>query len=88
MNRLLFDPGGLRCNLFTLRSYQKGVNSPHVLTSLFKLWLRELEEPIVPEESYSEALKASRDPVESCMFVRNLPTVERRVCIFVIGFLQ
>jgi hypothetical protein len=67
---------------------QTGIEDPHVLTSLLKLWLRELEEPVIPENMYTEALQASRDPATSCALVGRLPPTERYVLIFIIGFLQ
>ncbi|KAK8850469.1 hypothetical protein IAR55_004387 [Kwoniella newhampshirensis] len=66
----------------------KGIDDPHVAASLFKLWLRELEEPIVPTKHYNEALIASRDPDECIEFVKNLPIHSRRVLLFVLSFLR
>ena len=64
------------------------MDDPHVLTALLKLWLRELEEPVIPEDLYNEALQASRDPENSCALVQRLPPTERRVLIYIIGLLQ
>jgi hypothetical protein len=38
---------------------QGEVEDPAVLCSVFKGWLRELEEPLIPEERYDEALRAA-----------------------------
>lgn len=36
-----------------------GCDDPHVAASLFKLWLRELAQPLVPEEYYAECMFAA-----------------------------
>lgn len=65
-----------------------GVDDPHVLASLMKLWLRELADPLVPEELYNECVEHAKDP-EACMqIVERLPTINRRVVLFVVSFLQ
>ncbi|WVQ95503.1 hypothetical protein IAU59_002600 [Kwoniella sp. CBS 9459] len=66
----------------------KGIEDPHVAASLFKLWLRELEDPIVPSALYNEALLASKSATESIDFVSRLPTYNRRVLLFVVSFVQ
>jgi hypothetical protein len=64
-----------------------GVDDPHILASLFKLWLRELCDPLIPEEMYNECISA-REPVDCVRIVERLPTINRRVVLFVISFLQ
>ncbi|WVR08594.1 hypothetical protein IAU60_005649 [Kwoniella sp. DSM 27419] len=66
----------------------KGIDDPHVAASLFKLWLRELEAPIVPTALYNDALIASRSAAESIDFVQRLPAHNRRVLLFVVSFAQ
>lgn len=65
-----------------------GVDDPHVLASLMKLWLRELCDPLVPEEMYNECITNSKDPTACVQLVERLPTINRRVILFVISFLQ
>ncbi|KAK0212594.1 hypothetical protein DFS33DRAFT_1370164 [Desarmillaria ectypa] len=65
-----------------------GVDDPHVLASLMKSWLRELCDPLVPEEMYNECISSSKDPEACVHIVQRLPTVNRRVVLFVISFLQ
>ncbi|KAJ6558505.1 hypothetical protein DFH09DRAFT_1163029 [Mycena vulgaris] len=65
-----------------------GVDDPHVLASLMKLWLRELCDPLVPDEMYNECITNSKDPATCVQIVERLPTINRRVVLFVISFLQ
>lgn len=64
------------------------VDDPHVLASLMKLWLRELCDPLVPSEMYNECIQHSRDHLACIRIVERLPTINRRVVLFVISFLQ
>ncbi|KAL0956203.1 hypothetical protein HGRIS_002360 [Hohenbuehelia grisea] len=65
-----------------------GVDDPHVLASLMKLWLRELCDPLIPEEMYNECITSSKDPEACVRIVERLPTINRRVVLFVVSFLQ
>ncbi|KAJ7647566.1 hypothetical protein FB45DRAFT_733340 [Roridomyces roridus] len=65
-----------------------GVDDPHVLASLMKLWLRELCDPLVPDEMYNECITNSKEPEACVHIVQRLPTINRRVVLFVISFLQ
>jgi hypothetical protein len=65
-----------------------GVDDPHVLASLMKLWLRELCDPLVPEELYNECMQNSKDAEACVQIIERLPTINRRVVLFVISFLQ
>ncbi len=80
---MLFTPGAS-----LTRKSQDGIDDPHVAASLFKLWLRELEEPVVPSVLYNEALACSTSPGECIDFVTRLPTYNRRVLLFAISFFQ
>ncbi|OBZ66582.1 Rho GTPase-activating protein 39 [Grifola frondosa] len=66
----------------------EGVDEPHVLASLLKLWLRELCDPLVPDEMYNDCITNARDPDACVQIVQRLPTINRRVVLFVISFLQ
>ncbi|KAF9268778.1 RhoGAP-domain-containing protein [Marasmius fiardii PR-910] len=66
----------------------EGVDDPNTLASLMKLWLRELLDPLVPEEMYNECVTNSQDPGACVHIVERLPTINRRVVLFVISFLQ
>lgn len=64
------------------------VDDPNILASLMKLWLRELCDPLVPEEMYNDCITNSKDPEACVQMVYRLPTINRRVVLFVISFLQ
>jgi Rho GTPase-activating protein 39 len=65
-----------------------GIDDPNVLASLLKFWLRELCDPLVPEEMYNECITTAKDPEACVRMVERLPTINRRVVLFVISFLQ
>ncbi|KIM79002.1 hypothetical protein PILCRDRAFT_573568 [Piloderma croceum F 1598] len=64
------------------------IEDPHILASLLKLWLRELCDPLVPEELYNDCITNSQDPAACVQMVQRLPTINRRVVLFVVSFLQ
>jgi len=66
----------------------EGMEDPYILASLMKLWLRELCDPLVPEEMYNDCITASKEPEACIELVKRLPTINRRVVLFVISFLQ
>ena len=66
----------------------EGVDDPHVLASLLKLWLRELCDPLVPDELYNDCITCAHKPDECVQIVQRLPTINRRVVLFIISFLQ
>ncbi|KAI0295862.1 hypothetical protein B0F90DRAFT_1749029 [Multifurca ochricompacta] len=74
----------LDCGSYTL----EGVDDPHVPASLFKLWLRELVDPLVPSEMYNDCIAFANNAEACCAAVGRLPTANRRVVLFVINFLQ
>lgn len=69
---------------YTLES----VDDPHVLASLMKLWLRELCDPLIPSEMYNECITSANSPEACIQIVHRLPTINRRVLLFVVSFLQ
>ncbi|KAH9993220.1 hypothetical protein BJV77DRAFT_1060254 [Russula vinacea] len=60
----------------------EGVDDPHVPASLFKLWLRELVDPLVPSEMYNDCIAFANDAEACCAAVERLPTANRRVVLF------
>lgn len=65
-----------------------GFDDPTVLASLLKLWLRELCDPLVPDEMYNDCITNSKDPEACVQIVKRLPTINRRVVLFIVSFLQ
>ncbi|BEI80235.1 hypothetical protein CcaverHIS002_0107640 [Cutaneotrichosporon cavernicola] len=65
-----------------------GITDPHVVASLFKMWLRELEDPLIPTVMYETALEVSRSVDHTILFLKKLPNHNRRVLLFVISFIQ
>jgi hypothetical protein len=66
-----------------------GLKDTHVVGSLYKLWLRELAEPLVPLEHYNNCLKAaSDDNQEECVnLLYKFPPLAIQVIESVINFL-
>jgi len=66
------------------------INDPHVPASTLKLWMRELEEPIIPGEFYDEAIEYARNEEyeQSVSLVEKLPDLNRRVTHYVIQYLK
>ncbi|KAK3583268.1 hypothetical protein CHS0354_011155 [Potamilus streckersoni] len=61
---------------------------PHVPASLLKLWYRELEEPLIPAEFYSDCIANFTDPEQAIEVVNRLPEINRLVLAYLIRFLQ
>ncbi|KDQ06482.1 hypothetical protein BOTBODRAFT_121441 [Botryobasidium botryosum FD-172 SS1] len=66
----------------------EGIDDCHVPASLLKLWLRELQDPLIPTEMYNDCVACAEDPEKVVEIVKKLPTINRRVLLFVISFLQ
>ena len=66
----------------------EGIDDCHVPASLLKLWLRELEDPLIPESMYNECLESASDPEKVVATVKRLPTINRRVMLFVVSLMQ
>ena len=59
-----------------------------VLASVLKLWLRELETPLIPAEVYDRCIAGAEQPTRCVEIVRRLPTLHRRTLLYLISFLQ
>ncbi|QRV79386.1 Rho GTPase-activating-like protein [Ceratobasidium sp. AG-Ba] len=66
----------------------EGIDDCNVPASLFKLWLRELQEPLIPANMYNACISSAEDPEKVVALVKELPVNNRRVLLFVISFLQ
>jgi hypothetical protein len=66
------------------------VSDAHVPGSLLKLWMRELEKPIVPTNLYDAAIDAAKadDPAKSVKIAESLPDLNRKVAFFMIEYLR
>lgn len=60
----------------------------NVPASLLKFWLRDLEDPLIPAEFYDRCLTEATDIKSATKIIDELPEYNRRVCRFVIQFLQ
>lgn len=65
-------------------------HDPHVPGSLLKLWMRELEQPIVPSSLYDQAIAAAQAdlPAQSVAVAEQLPELNRRVAAYMIEYLR
>lgn len=56
--------------------------------SLLKLWYRELEEPVIPQEFYKECISNYENPDAAVAVVQLLPELNKLVLCYLIHFLQ
>lgn len=61
---------------------------PHVPGSLIKLWYRELHEPLIPSDFYTECVENHDDPRVAIDIVHRLPEINRLVLTYLVHFLQ
>jgi hypothetical protein len=59
----------------------------HVIASVFKLWLRELAEPPIPNELYNTCIEVAQDMEQCIDRLKYLPVHNGQVLAFVIRFL-
>ena len=64
------------------------INDPHVPASLLKLWYRELEEPLIPAEYYTDCIENHLNAEAAVLVVNKLPEINRLVLAYLIRFLQ
>eukprot|EP01128_Nolandella_sp_AFSM9_P004532 TRINITY_DN2046_c0_g1_i1.p1 TRINITY_DN2046_c0_g1~~TRINITY_DN2046_c0_g1_i1.p1 ORF type:complete len:994 (+),score=247.42 TRINITY_DN2046_c0_g1_i1:36-2984(+) len=67
-------------------NYQFECSDPHVPGSLLKLWLRQLQEPLIPD--YHQAITASTDGTASCAIVYALDPLTQKIIKFLIQFIR
>jgi RhoGAP domain/MyTH4 domain len=60
----------------------------HIAASLLKLWLRELEEPLIPSEFYDRSVNNCHDPDYLFQLLNSLPEVNRHVAFTLLSFLK
>lgn len=64
------------------------MRDPHVPGSLLKLWYRELEEPLIPDQYYDLCIRTFNSPVDAEAVVHSLPEINRLCLSYLIKFLQ
>ncbi|KAJ3129235.1 hypothetical protein HK100_008764 [Physocladia obscura] len=75
-----------------------GISDPHVASSLLKLWLRELAEPLIPADLYDDCIDIGREATipESeedvgalaYELIGEMPDINRRVALYMLNFLK
>ncbi|XP_062444998.1 rho GTPase-activating protein 39-like isoform X2 [Rhea pennata] len=65
-----------------------GLSDPNIPASLLKLWYRELEEPVIPQQFYKECISNYENPDAAVAVVQLLPELNRLVLCYLIHFLQ
>jgi hypothetical protein len=63
-------------------------HTPHEIACLLKLWLRELEEPVIPIEAYQTCIQNCTNPNAVAGIVGSLPELNRQTLLHVVKFLQ
>ncbi|XP_078508357.1 rho GTPase-activating protein 39-like isoform X2 [Lissotriton helveticus] len=61
---------------------------PTIPASLLKLWYRELEEPLIPQQFYKQCISNYENPDAAVSVVHLLPELNRLVLCYLIHFLQ
>ncbi|XP_053552454.1 rho GTPase-activating protein 39 isoform X2 [Bombina bombina] len=64
------------------------LSDPTVPASLLKLWYRELEEPLIPQQFYKQCISNYENPDAAVSVVQQLPELNRLVLCYLIHFLQ
>ncbi|XP_061865239.1 rho GTPase-activating protein 39 [Colius striatus] len=64
------------------------LSDPNIPASLLKLWYRELEEPVIPQQFYKECISNYENPDAAVAVVQLLPELNRLVLCYLIHFLQ
>ncbi|KAJ3397235.1 hypothetical protein HDU92_000115 [Lobulomyces angularis] len=84
----------LRCRIEKGDYDLTGITDPNIPSSLLKLWLRELAEPLIPVESYDTCIKVGSSEndeesyVEAMNIINSLPEINRKVVEYMIRFLK
>lgn len=77
---------------FEKGNYEVSTQSPHVPAGLLKKWLRDLGEPLVPDELYQEAVDAAKDeactPAAAAAIFNKAPTLTRETVAVLAGMLR
>jgi len=63
-------------------------DDPHTPASLFKMWFRELESPVIADEFYDMAIKSVKDPVTSSKMIELLDAESQHVVKWTVACLR
>nr|DBA27699.1 TPA: hypothetical protein GDO54_008166 [Pyxicephalus adspersus] len=66
----------------------ESLSDPTIPASLLKLWYRELEEPLIPQQFYKQCITNYENPDAAVSVVKQLPELNRLVLCYLIHFLQ
>ncbi|EFC42427.1 rhoGAP domain-containing protein [Naegleria gruberi] len=69
-------------------NFEINEKDPHVCASLFKLWLRELADPLIPHRLYEHCVSVANDEKQSAAVLDQLPAGNRAILVFVLDFLS
>ncbi|KAK9710500.1 hypothetical protein K7432_008395 [Basidiobolus ranarum] len=89
--RLSGDPESvnqLRLNIEKQQYSLEGITDPNSPSSLLKLWLRDLSEPLIPDVFYDRCILFAEDPKEAIQIIDDLPDINRQVIYFMVSYLQ
>lgn len=84
----------LKCRLEKDNYDVTGITDPNVPSSLLKLWLRDLSEPLIPTEFYSSCVQVGQSEekegiaIDAYDILKKLPDINHKVCDYMIRFLK
>ncbi len=64
------------------------IEEPHLAATLFKQWIRELSQPLIPEEFYSRCYECGDSIEESIEIFDEFPELNKKVLRFIIRYLR
>ncbi|KAJ1908780.1 hypothetical protein IWQ60_011532 [Tieghemiomyces parasiticus] len=64
------------------------LTDPNIPASLFKLWLRDLHDPLIPIRFYHQCVGSPQDPDQILRIMSNVRGIQLRVADYVVQFLQ
>ncbi|XP_019848832.1 PREDICTED: rho GTPase-activating protein 39-like isoform X2 [Amphimedon queenslandica] len=82
------EVNALKIHIEKGKSVPDSISDPHVPASLLKLWFRELEDPLIPENYYQSSIDNCDVPSNVLSLVDSLPSVNKRVLCYITEFLQ
>jgi hypothetical protein len=82
------EVNALKIHIEKGKSVPPTVTDPHIPASLLKLWFRELENPLIPENYYQHCIDNFNDIGNALSLADSLPPLNRSVFMYIIRFLQ